>query len=86
MQLEVELAILLVFDRKDRFSAKIFLSIGVDDSELAWLKQRILHVDTQQQQVRQLHDMDRTDATFSEKIRPVLLSVLIIDPVFEVIW
>ena len=45
----------------------------------------ILHFDAQQEQVRQLGDMNRADAALTQEARPVMLEVLVKDAVADVV-
>ena len=76
---------LRVFHDQCALSAEVLLSIGIDDSELALLENSVLHVDAEQQQMRQLNHMDWANTTLSEKVGPVFLCVFIVDAILEIV-
>lgn len=46
----------------------------------------ILDIDIEQDKVAKLNGMNRHDTSFPEVASPVLISVLIIDPILQIVW
>jgi len=85
MDLESELQIVAVLDGQNLLASEIILVRGVDDGEFAGLERRVLQIHADEEEVRELDDMHRADATLSQEVVPVLLGVLVVDAILEVI-
>src|SRR5687768_10777270 len=86
MHVQVQNRVVVVPDFQDLFSSEAFAISRVDDAKFAGLERSILHLDADEEQVREFHHVDWTNSTFPEEVRPILLCVAVIDSVLEVVW
>jgi len=85
VKLEPQSLIVIVFDYESLLTTEIFTVRGIDDSKFALLERSVLQLHAHQQQMRKLDDMDWTDTSTAQKVRPVFLCLLVVDSVFEVV-
>lgn len=99
---KVKLSIVLVPKRNLLFDLEVRMPIGVDDSEFTGLEDcfevksaprrcdcgltAVLDSHVQQEEMIQLHGMDGHDTPFPEIAFPILIRILVVDPVFNVVW
>ena len=85
VELQSKRRIVHVFDSHCLFSRKLLVR-RVYDRILALLEWRILDINAEEEKMRKINHVDRTNASLSKEIRPIFLCVLVVYSVFEVIW
>lgn len=85
MNAQVELEPVLVRHDKITLGRDVLRVVRVDDRELAALELRVLELDAQQEEMRELCDVNRTDSVLLEEVVPVALTVLVVHAVADVV-
>lgn len=82
---KVELESLLVGEDEITLDWQVLRVVRVDDGKLGPLEHRILHLHAEEQEMRELGDVNGADAAVSEEASPVVLEVLVKDAVTDVV-